>query len=58
MTEMWFVDPDDPCQDASCRRYNGKCIGMHCTYCGQPCSDQGHFDCYRRERDKDKEPEE
>lgn len=38
--------PDDfyaDCQDPRCSRINGKCVGWHCSRCGEPCSSQGHF---------------
>lgn len=34
------------CQDSRCTRVDGKCVGMHCSYCGEPCSSQGHPKCY------------
>ena len=33
------------CDNPSCTRYNGRCIGYHCPRCGAPCSSHGHFNC-------------
>lgn len=30
------------CTDVRCTRINGRCVGMHCARCGEPCSSQGH----------------
>lgn len=32
-----------------CRQMNGECVGWHCSICGQPCGDQGHFDMCKPE---------
>lgn len=38
-----LIDPADECQNLSCSRIDGKCVGMHCGRCGGPCSGQGHY---------------
>lgn len=38
-----MIDPDDECQDWSCSRIDGKCVGMHCGRCGGSCGSQGHY---------------
>lgn len=37
-----WIPPDDPCQDFRCSRIDGRCVGMHCARCGEPCGAQGH----------------
>lgn len=34
--------PED-CRDVRCSRVNGRCVGMHCAKCGEPCGSQGHL---------------
>jgi len=46
------------CIDPMCTRtgFVGKdsiCINMHCTYCGERCSPQGHFECPVREKEQE-----
>lgn len=33
------------CQNANCTRLGYRCIGWHCSKCGQPCSMMGHENC-------------
>lgn len=33
------------CTDQRCTRVDGRCVGMHCVHCGQPCSSFGHLKC-------------
>lgn len=40
-----LIPPDDPCQDFRCTRIDGRCVGMRCALCGEPCGAQGHTSC-------------
>lgn len=33
------------CEDVRCTRAGDRCIGYHCSRCGEPCSMMGHRDC-------------
>lgn len=33
------------CTSPECSRIDGRCVGMHCPTCGQPCSSMGHQRC-------------
>lgn len=36
---------DKECTDLRCSRIDGRCVGMHCPRCGEPCGSQGHRKC-------------
>lgn len=39
------IPGDDNCRNIMCTRIGGRCVGWHCSVCGEPCSSQGHSGC-------------
>lgn len=35
----------EDCTDPRCTQIDGRCVGMHCAACGDPCGPQGHSHC-------------
>ena len=54
LSEQQLDEIIENCTDPRCSRLSdGSCWSMHCVYCGEPCSSQGHFNCPVREKEMD-----
>lgn len=54
LSEQQLDEIIENCTDPRCSRLSdGSCWSMHCVYCGEPCSSQGHFNCPQRLKEQE-----